>query len=36
VLLAMHGLRWVLMTLEAPLLGLLGPTLSWQEVQQTA
>jgi NhaP-type Na+/H+ or K+/H+ antiporter len=32
----MFGLRWLLMTLEAPLLSLVGPRLSWQEVMFSA
>lgn len=32
IIAAMFGLRWVLMTLEAPLLSLVGPALNWKEV----
>jgi NhaP-type Na+/H+ or K+/H+ antiporter len=32
IIIAMFGLRWILMTLESPLLSLVGPRLSWQEV----
>lgn len=32
IILAMFGCRWALITLEAPLLSLMGHGLSWQEV----
>lgn len=32
IILAMFGLRWILMTIEAPLLSLVGPALNWKEV----
>lgn len=32
VLAFMFGLRWLLMSIEAPLLSLVGPALSWRDV----
>lgn len=32
IIVAMFGLRWTLMTFEAPLLSLVGPALNWKEV----
>lgn len=36
IIIAMFALRWLLMTVEAPLLSLVGPRLTWQEVAFSA